>query len=154
MLSMAGCRSIAKDKLSELFTGAALYDAPIHSGDYGWVFSYQSKQYMRSGDLREMLIGNSPILVDRYSGAALVLGSGLAVEAYVENYLACGDPFKFLGRKVELCGWETGAKKIDAIKIIRLSTQLGLAAAKQCVDGCLDGKISLLSARLRRMQRS
>lgn len=144
MLSIAECRAIADDTLLELFSGAELYNEPIHTGDYGWVFSYQSKQYIQSGDLRDMLVGNSPILVDRSSGDAMVLGSGLPVEAYVENYLACGDPFKFLGRTVELYGWETGARKIEAIKIIRLHTGLGLAKAKQCVDGCLDGKNTIL----------
>lgn len=145
MLSFEKCKVIASERLTALMPSAALYDEPVHSGDYGWVFSWQSKKYMRTNDLEDAFIGNSPILVDKRKGDALVLGSGLPAEIYVENYLACGDPFKFLGKQVELSGWRKNAQKIVAIQTIRQKTGLGLADAKSHVDECLDGKTTVLT---------
>ena len=139
VLSFEECRNMATKKLSSLFPGAALYDKPIHSGAYGWVFSYQSTEYMRTNNISDAIIGNSPILVDRRNSEALVLGSGLPVEIYVENYLACGDPFKFLGARVRLLRWKVGAQKIQATRAIRRRTGVSLGKAKSHVDECLAG---------------
>ncbi len=145
MLSFKKCKSIALERLAVLVPGAALYDEPVHTGDYGWVFSWQSKKYMRTSDIQDAFIGNPPILVDKNKCDALILGSGLPTEYYVENYLACGDPFKFLGKRIELSGWRKGAQKIEAIRAIRQTTGLSLADAKLHVDECLDRKIAVVN---------
>ncbi len=37
--------------------------------DLGWVFFYQSKDFLKSGDFRDMLAGNAPIIVNRNTDA-------------------------------------------------------------------------------------
>ncbi len=85
MLSLEKCKAIASERLAALVPSAALYDEPVHTGDYGWVFSWQNKKYMRTNDVGDAFIGNSPILVDKNKGDALVLGSGLPAEIYVKT---------------------------------------------------------------------
>ena len=147
MLTLEECEVIASKKLATLMLDLELYKEPIHSGEYGWVFSYQSIQYKRSNDFRDAFVGNSPILVDRRSGDALFLGSGLPSEVYVENYLSCGDPFKFLGKRIEFSDWSEGAQKTEATRTIQRKTGLGLAEAKLRVDECLAGKTALVECR-------
>ena len=93
LLTLEECRKVAADHLAKLFSDAVLYEKPVHHGDDGYVFSYQSKRYRQSNDIADAIIGNSSLLVDKNSHQVYTLGSGQSVESYVENYLACGDPF-------------------------------------------------------------
>lgn len=143
-LTLDQCRQIAADYLPTLFCDAVLYDEPIHSGAYGWVFSYQSEKYIRTGNFGDALVGNSPLLVDRHSADLHVLGSGMPAEFFVANYVACGDPFKTLGKSVELLDARDGAQKTAAIHAIRKTTELSLADAKCAADTCLAGETVVL----------
>ena|SRR5829696_6226198 len=53
---------------------------------YGWVFFYTSGNYLRTGDLRFLLAGNSPILIEKKDGSLAVLGTALPVEDYIREY--------------------------------------------------------------------
>ena len=53
---------------------------------YGWVFFYQGRAYLASGDRREMLLGTAPIIIDRVSGNIQVTGTGEAIETYLSRY--------------------------------------------------------------------
>lgn len=52
--------------------------------DRGWVFTYDSKRYMESGDLSAALAGNAPIAVFR-SGDVRVLGTAYPLEHYLDQ---------------------------------------------------------------------
>ncbi|WP_422376467.1 YrhB domain-containing protein [Roseibium sp.] len=73
----------------------SLYQAPIAEGKYGWVFAYQSVDYLKSGHFSDMLAGNAPLLVERTSGKLIELGTAYSVETYVENLEKRGDPNSF-----------------------------------------------------------
>lgn len=60
--------------------------------DVGWVFFYESRQYLDSRDEHDRLMGNGPILVAR-SGAVHLLGTTLPVGDYIENFRRSGDPY-------------------------------------------------------------
>jgi hypothetical protein len=60
--------------------------------DVGWVFSYENKRYLETGDERERLIGNAPVLVC-HSGAVHMLGTERPVEEYLEDFRRSGDPY-------------------------------------------------------------
>jgi hypothetical protein len=143
-LTLNQCRQVAWDHLSTALNDVILYQEPVHSGEYGWVFSYQRKKYSQTGDISEALCGNSPLLVDKNTHELHVLGTALPVEFYVESYLSCGDPFKVLGASVELLSWREGAQKNAAIREIRRDTKLSLAEAKLAVDSCLSGHSYLI----------
>lgn len=60
--------------------------------DIGWVFFYESRQYLDSRDERDRLMGNAPILVC-CSGDVHLLGTTMPVEEYIENFRVSGDPY-------------------------------------------------------------
>jgi len=55
---------------------------------WGWVFFYQSKAYVESGDDVEMLAGNAPIIVNRYTGELVHTGTAYDIEHYLQEYEA------------------------------------------------------------------
>lgn len=46
----------------------------IQEKPYGWVFSYQSKDYLETEDYRTAVIGNVPILFEKATGKLIPLG--------------------------------------------------------------------------------
>ena len=57
---------------------------------FGWVFFYQSKEYLETDNFSSMLAGNSPFLVDRKSGKIHTFGTAHPVDSYIkENGLQC-----------------------------------------------------------------
>lgn len=69
-----------------------LADDDTVEGDFGWVFVYQSRDFVETGDDSAMLLGNAPILVSRSDGSLHVTGTDQSVEFYIENFKRCGDP--------------------------------------------------------------
>jgi hypothetical protein len=56
--------------------------------EYGWVFFYQTKEYIETGDVMQMAVGNAPIIVDKNSGELKLTGTGYPVEYYIEEYIS------------------------------------------------------------------
>ena len=69
-----------------------LADDDTVEGDFGWVFTYQSRAFVETGDDSAMLVGNAPILVSRSDGRLHVTGTDQSVEFYIANFKRCGDP--------------------------------------------------------------
>jgi hypothetical protein len=44
---------------------------------YGWVFFYQSRRYLASGDIFDSVVGNSPIVILAADGEMIELGTAL-----------------------------------------------------------------------------
>ena len=57
-----------------------------------FVFIYQSKKFVETGDFSEMLAGHGPVLVSREDGRVFETGSAFSVSHYVQAFEACGDP--------------------------------------------------------------
>ncbi|MGY8711935.1 YrhB domain-containing protein [Bradyrhizobium sp. 18BD] len=53
---------------------------------YGWVFFYQSREFLDTGDFSEVLVGNAPIIVDRDSLELRLTGTAKPLEHYLEEY--------------------------------------------------------------------
>jgi hypothetical protein len=54
---------------------------------YGWVFFYQSIEFIRDpSNTLAALVGNAPILVDRIDGEIRVLGTARPAEYYLAEY--------------------------------------------------------------------
>src|SRR5215470_13671704 len=51
---------------------------------YGWVFLYQSKDFLNNGIEAAMLVGNAPIIVNRYTSELRVIGT--ALDHYLDEY--------------------------------------------------------------------
>ena len=59
---------------------------------YGWVFFYQSRAYLASGNPIHQLAGNAPIIVDRCSSEIRVTGTGRPLQTYLDAYEAAMPP--------------------------------------------------------------
>ncbi|MGA1983506.1 MAG: YrhB domain-containing protein [Acidobacteriaceae bacterium] len=68
-----------------------IVDQSTRAEDFGWVFFYQSKSYVDTGDWHEMLVGNAPLIVD-FGGQVHETGTGLPIEDYIEGFRAALKP--------------------------------------------------------------
>ncbi len=59
---------------------------------FGWIFFYQSREFVETGREEFELFGNAPYLVDAMTGAVFVTGTGRPISYYVTNYQLRGDP--------------------------------------------------------------
>ncbi|WP_271593523.1 YrhB domain-containing protein [Bradyrhizobium sp. CCBAU 65884] len=53
---------------------------------YGWIFFYQSNQYLDADDGSAVLVGNAPLIVDRNTGELRVTGTARPLEHYLAEY--------------------------------------------------------------------
>lgn len=53
---------------------------------FGWVFFYQSRAFVESGNVRDMVAGNTPIIVDRDTGELHLTGTSHPVSHYIREY--------------------------------------------------------------------
>ncbi len=63
-----------------------IVDAATVAKPYGWVFFYQSRTFLETGDFSDQLVGNAPILINRLSGEPRVLGTAKPAEYYLSEY--------------------------------------------------------------------
>jgi hypothetical protein len=61
-------------------------DSDTRELDYGWVFFYNSKMFIETGDLRYALAGNAPLLVDKKSRTLIVLGTAKPIDELLREY--------------------------------------------------------------------
>ena len=112
--------------------------------DEGWVFFYQSKSYIETGDFKESLVGNAPCFVPRNGTAPCFVSYHRPLEESMRAFRFCGDANAEAKAQVKLLGWKPGALSVSAIQVIRRHSSLGLAAAKKAVDSCLSGSPVLI----------
>ncbi len=55
---------------------------------YGWVFFYQNRQYLDTGEMESLFGGNAPIIFNRVFGDYRVTGTAHGVERYLREYEA------------------------------------------------------------------
>lgn len=53
---------------------------------YGWIFFYQSKRFLETGEFAYQIAGNSPILVDRINFNLKTFGTAKSIEEYLTEY--------------------------------------------------------------------
>jgi len=54
--------------------------------EWGWVFFYNSINYLESGNLTDALVGNAPYIVNKTTGEILATGTAYEIEYYIEEY--------------------------------------------------------------------
>jgi len=73
-------------------TDCRILDDLTIEGEFGWVFFYQSKVFIETGDLSRRLVGNAPFLVSRVDGRLYVTGTAHPVQLYIDNFKRTGNP--------------------------------------------------------------
>ena len=74
------------DKQREIGCDLILLDEHTMERDFGWVFFYDSKQHVDTGDFRFGLVGNAPIVVARADGQLHETGTAFPVEHYLKDF--------------------------------------------------------------------
>jgi Immunity protein 35 len=83
-------RQIALSHVKELERGAglelALRDDRTIERDFGWIFFYNSKSYVESGDIKNALAGNAPIVVTKIDGRLHETSTTRPLEDYLSKF--------------------------------------------------------------------
>jgi len=98
MLSLADARKIAEAYLKsiepEVGLELVLLDEATMEQSFGWLFFYNSRSFVETGNFSDCLAGNAPLIVSRADGAIHVTGTAFPIEHYISNFLATGDPHR------------------------------------------------------------
>ncbi len=54
--------------------------------EFGWLFTYNTEEYMRTNNISHALAGNAPLIVDKADGQIYVTGTAPPFEQYIEQY--------------------------------------------------------------------
>lgn len=90
MLSFEQAKELALKKLQEIEKTSdvklAFLENESIAFDYGWVFFYQSEEFVRTGDESKLVAGNAPIIVDKYNGSVILAGTARGIQYYIAIY--------------------------------------------------------------------
>jgi len=87
---MSTARSLAEKFLRVRYEDSdeiVIDDKRTRTEDFGWVFYYQSKEYLASGDEAAQLVGNAPLIVD-FTGRVHETGTAYPIAVYIEGFRA------------------------------------------------------------------
>jgi hypothetical protein len=55
--------------------------------EYGWAFFYQTKEYVETGNMMDMVGGNGPIIINKYDSSISVTGTAHRLDYYLNEYV-------------------------------------------------------------------
>ncbi|MDX2086317.1 MAG: YrhB domain-containing protein [Kofleriaceae bacterium] len=88
MLTHDEARFIAESHLRATSThDVVIVDRHTIERRWGWVFFYNTRQFVETGDRDHGLIGNAPLFVDRVDGHLWISGTGFPIEHYLRVYV-------------------------------------------------------------------
>jgi hypothetical protein len=96
MLSKTEALEIVSKKLQEMRPSDpfVVVEKSTIERPFGWVFFYNSKKFVETGEFGDRLLGNGPVIVNKHNGSVEFLGSSRPPLEFVEEYerrLAEGD---------------------------------------------------------------
>jgi hypothetical protein len=91
LLTREQAKALARDYIRRLNTlpdgdELVICDENTIERPFGWVFFYDSRRALETGDFRHAIAGNAPIIVNRHDGSITVTGTALPVEYYISEY--------------------------------------------------------------------
>lgn len=151
MISREEARALAESDLTEQGLNAddavdILDDATIER-PWGWVFFYQTREFIETGDPLRGLLGNAPLIVERHSGRVIPTGTAHSIEFYVENFEATGDPHLCPGRELELYSARPDADRLAAARLLSQRCAAAVGTTKRGVDGVVQGTAFRIAAK-------
>ena len=90
MIDITQAQRIAASYLDQmqLETKKFLQIVRVIEKSFGWIFFYQSTEYVETGTFRKMLAGNAPFVIDIKDGKLQVFGTAHSIDTYIEQYEA------------------------------------------------------------------
>ena len=76
----------AHDPYADQTVELAIIDDETIEKEYGWVFFYQTKEYLKTGNIIDALVGNAPYIVNKYTGELIETGTADPIEQYIAEY--------------------------------------------------------------------
>ena len=83
MISFEEAKKIA---LAKIGPDCALVETATIEKPYGWYFMGQSRAYLETGDIGQMLIGSSGFIVERSEGRIFEFGSAYPPQKWIANF--------------------------------------------------------------------
>ena len=92
MIDQESARSTALNYLkshAHAYTGEiVILDEETIEKPYGWIFFYQSRAFIETGDFSHFLVGNGPIVIERTDGSIHTLPSHKHPDEVIADYKA------------------------------------------------------------------
>ena len=54
--------------------------------EWGWVFFYNTTEYLKTEELDDALVGNAPYIVNKNTGEIIETGTAYDIEHYIKEY--------------------------------------------------------------------
>ncbi len=88
MITYLEARDIAEAYVSSIenISVCELIEDETIEESFGWVFFYNSKNFLETGDWSYALIGNAPIIVNKITGIVTETGTSYPIEYYINLY--------------------------------------------------------------------
>jgi hypothetical protein len=92
MISFEEARRIANSHASKVFDltkegdEVLICEVKTVEREAGWVFYYNSRKFIQTGDFSVMLMGNAPIFINRSDGGAKFIRGDVSVDEALEQF--------------------------------------------------------------------
>lgn len=89
MIDRASAKAMALKYMDENFgrePELAIVDGEPSETTHAWIFFYNTKRYLETGEFSEALAGNGPILVNKITGAIDAFGTAIPLEKLLAQY--------------------------------------------------------------------
>ena len=54
--------------------------------EWGWVFFYDTSEYVKTGDSDDGLVGNAPYIINKNTGEIIETGTAYDIDYYIREY--------------------------------------------------------------------
>ena len=86
-IALQKVNSYLEESDSKLSGEVVLLEEETMEYAFGWVFFYQSKKFVETGNILLALGGNAPIIINKYDGNMHFTGTAHPVEKYIADYI-------------------------------------------------------------------
>lgn len=88
MIDKQTATEIARRHLADEYPAGdvVIDESDVLEEDWCWVFFYNTRAFYQTGELRESLVGNGPLIVEKAGGALRVVGTAHPIEHYLADY--------------------------------------------------------------------
>jgi hypothetical protein len=88
--TISEAKNLAEDHLAKTPgispEAVVIVDGSTVETDFGWIFVWNSKRFLDSGDFRDALLGNVPLIVDRANGSVHETCTFLSIDEIIDRY--------------------------------------------------------------------